>query len=320
MIRPTLLRYYVLLLTLVAVPAFATAAAAAGPRERLLVSTAWLAEHLNDPALVLLHVGDKAEYEAAHLPGARLVSTRDLAVSHGDQGGLTLEMPPADDLERRLEALGISDGLRIVVYWGKDWISPATRILFTLDHAGLGDRVALLDGGQPAWKKEGRPLTADLPRFEPGALSPLSLRQTIVDGEYVRAHLATPGSSIVDSRDVDFYSGAEVGGRAESPHRAGHIAGAKSVSFDSVVDEDTTFLSDAALRAKFDAAGIRPGDTVITYCHIGQQATATLFAARLLGHEALLYDGSFEDWSRRADAPVEGPAATSPDAAAAAKP
>lgn len=282
---------------------------APGPRDVLVVSTAWLAEHLADPDLVLLHVGDRAEYDAAHLPGARHVATRDLALSHGDEGGLILEMPPADDLRARLERLGISDGSRVVVYWGSDWISPATRILFTLDHAGLGDRASLLDGGQPAWAKEGRALTAEVAAVAPGKLSPLSLRATIVDGDFVRARIGAAGTAIVDARSPAFYSGAETGGRKESPHRTGHIASAKSVPFDSIVDGELRLLSNEALRARFDAAGVRPGDTVVTYCHIGQQATATLLAARLLGHETRLYDGSFEDWSRRADAPVEGPGA-----------
>ena len=122
--------------------------AVGGARGSLVVDAAWLAQHLNDPDLVLLHVGDKAGYEAAHIPGARFVAQQDVSVSQHDAKGLMLEMPPADDLRKRLETLGISDNSRVIVYYGKDWVSPSTRIIFTLDYAGLGARSSLLDG---AW-------------------------------------------------------------------------------------------------------------------------------------------------------------------------
>ena len=88
------------------------------------------------------------------------------------------------------------------------------------------------------------------------------------------------------------------GGQA-APHKTGHIDGAVSVPYVSLVDENQQLKPKADLEAAFAKAGVKPGDTVIGYCHIGQQATATLFAARSLGYPVLLYDGSFEDWSRR---------------------
>jgi thiosulfate/3-mercaptopyruvate sulfurtransferase len=123
-------------------------ARAGSPRDKLVVSVAWVTAHLDDPNLVLLHVGDKEAYAAKHIPRARLVALADIAVSGPTGKGLTLEMPPEDELRRRLEALGISESSRIVVYYGQDWVSPATRVVFTLDYAGLGDRTALLDGGR----------------------------------------------------------------------------------------------------------------------------------------------------------------------------
>ena len=121
------------LLALTLAPALSVAAPS--PREGLVVSVAWLAQHLKDPDLVLLHVGDKAEYDTAHIPGARFVSLRDVSAS-GAPEALTLELPPADVLREKLSALGVSDGSRIVVYFGKDWVSPTTRLIFTLDAAG----------------------------------------------------------------------------------------------------------------------------------------------------------------------------------------
>jgi len=294
----------------------APAAAPAGENDRL-VSSSWLAAHLLDRGLVLLHVGDRAEYDAAHLPGARFVALRDLSLPTPTADDLRLQMLPAEELRQRLEALGISDDSRIVVYFGKDWVSPATRLLFTLDHAGLGARASLLDGGQPAWVRAGHGVTAEVPAPRTGKLQPLALRPSIVDASFVLEHRAKPGFVLIDARDADFYSGVETGGPPERPHRTGHIAGARSVPFDAIATADLHLRSEKELRELFTAAGVAPGDVVIAYCHIGQQATAVLFAARSLGHEVRLYDGSFEEWSRLPDHPVETSAAAAPPASAA---
>ena len=273
----------------VALPAFAA------PRDTLVVSSSWLAEHVNDPTLVLLHVGDKGEYDARHIPGARYVSPRDIS-QPPSEGGLTLEMLPADQLRDRLQALGISDDSMVVVYYGKDWISPSTRVIFTLDYAGL-DRVAMLDGGMEAWIKDGHPTNAVAPEARLGSLKPLTLRTTVVDADFVRTHLGTSGFAVVDARDPAFYDGTKTGGSPQRPHKTGHIAGAVSLPFSSLVGEDLKYKSTDEIAEAFTKAGVKPGDTVIAYCHIGQQATAAIFGARLAGHKVLLYDGSFEDWS-----------------------
>lgn len=297
-------------MTLSLLLAFAvTAAAQQSPQPRdarsdILVSSAWLADHLKDPELVLLHVGDKAEYDAGHLPGARFVALQDISVSdRTNPNGLTLEVP--SDLRDRLVNLGIGDKSRVVVYYGNDWISPSTRVMFTLDYAGLGAQSALLEGGMQQWKREGRALTTEVPPASVGSLSPLRTRSLVVDAEWVRSHVGKPSVSIVDSRDTVFFSGTRTGGRPGAGHRTGHIAGARSVYFGSLFDDQNVLRPAKELAALFAAAGVQPGDTVVTYCHIGQQATATLFAARSLGHPVLLYDGSFEDWSRKIGFPVE---------------
>jgi thiosulfate/3-mercaptopyruvate sulfurtransferase len=278
-------------------------APAASPRATLVVSVEQLAARLHDPDLVLLHVGDAAEYERAHIPGARHVKTADLSIS--DPAGLRLEMLAPDVLKTRLEGLGISDRSRVVVYYGQDWVSPATRILFTLVYAGLGDRASLLDGGQAAWQRAGHPVTAEAPPPRQGTLSPLAIQPLVVDAAYVRAHAGRAGVAVVDARLAPFYDGSQAGGPKDRPHRAGHIRGAVSLPFDAILDGQSMLKTEGDLRAIFDRAGIQQGDTVVAYCHIGQQATAVLFAARTLGHPVLLYDGSFEDWTGRADAPVE---------------
>ncbi len=284
---------------------------AATPREALVVSTAWLAQHLKDPDLVLLHVGDKAEYAAAHIPGARFVELREISASAagGMGSGLTLELPPAETLREKLAALGISDRSRIVVYFGKDWLSPSTRLVFTLDYAGLGERVSLLDGGQPAWVRDGGAVTAEVPEVRPGMLSPLKTQATVVNADFLREHGKDKGLTIIDARDIAFYDGTKSGGRRPDAPRFGHIPGAVSLPFSETADDQVRLRSADELQARFAAAGVKPGDTIVAYCHIGQQATAVIFAARTLGIKALLYDGSFEDWTKNPEAPLVNPAA-----------
>jgi thiosulfate/3-mercaptopyruvate sulfurtransferase len=287
-------------------------ARAASPRDALLVTTTWLAQHLSDANLVLLHVGDKTEYAAHHIAGSQHVALINLSV---ERGGLSLEMPPVDDLRRTLESLGISDHSRIVVYYDKSAITAATRVVFTLDYAGLGATTSLLDGGLEAWTRDGRDVTTAIAPTRAGSLSPLVTQPIVVDADYVLAHLKAPHVAIVDARAAAYYDGLESGmsrvggvGGTMVPHTTGHIAGARSVPFTMVTDDHLAFRSAAELASIFAKAGVQPDDTIIGYCHIGQQATAMLFAARTLGHPVLLYDGSFQDWSRHDDRyPVDNP-------------
>ena len=301
------MRKICLILLLAALPALA-----ASPRDSMLVDAAWLRAHIHDPNLVLLHVGDPMDpkaYAAQHIPGAIQASMKDVSVSDHTAKGLMLEMPPAEDLKADLEKLGISDNSRIVVYFGKDWVSPATRIVFTLDYAGLGDRASLLDGGMPAWIAAGGETTDVVPAVKPGKLSPLKIKPIVVDAEFVKNHLNAPGYAVVDGRDAVYYDGVEAGQDHAGKQRAGHIAGAHSFPFTQLVNDKNYVRPADDLAALFAKAGVKPGDTVVGYCHIGQQATAMLFAARSLGHPVLLYDGSFQDWSRRESYPVENPSA-----------
>jgi len=279
-------------------------------RDQMLVTTAWLAQHLHDPNLVLLHVGGDGEYKAMHIPGARFADMDDVSVSEHTAEGLMLEMPTAESLRERLQKLGISNDSRIVVYYGSDWVSPSTRIVFTLDYAGLGGQTSLLDGGMPAWVREGGKVTGRLPAPRTGTLSPLHIKPIVVNAAYVKQHIGRRGVSIVDGRDASFYDGVQRGSAHGGEQRAGHIASAKSVPFTQVTLDNLLLKSPNELRELFTKAGVQAGDTIVGYCHVGQQATAMLFAARSLGHPVLLYDGSYQEWSRLTPVesyPVENP-------------
>jgi len=281
-------------------------------RDQMLVNTTWLAQHLHDPNLVLLHVGSDGEYKGMHIPGARFVDLDDISVSEHTQGGLMLEMPSAESLRERLQKLGISNNSRVVVYFGSDWVSPSTRVIFTLDYAGLGAQTSLLDGGMSAWVRAGNKVTDQVPPARVGTLAPLKIKPIVVNAAYVQQHIGKSGVSIVDGRDASFYDGVQHGNTHGAEQRSGHIASAKSVPFTEVAYDNLLLKSPNELAALFTKAGVQPGDTIVGYCHVGQQATAMLFAARSLGHPVLLYDGSFQEWSRLTPAdsyPVENPSA-----------
>ena len=265
-----------------------------------VVDGAWLAARLGQPGLVILHVGDARSYAAEHLPGAQHVTFEHISTADSDTG-LALELPPADVLRERLERLGISDDSRIVVYFAGNWATPATRVVFTLDYLGLGARTALLDGGIAAWKREGRPVTSAVATVTAGTLAKRAPKPAVVDAEFVRTHAKRPGYRVIDARAPVFFSG-----RGHGDHRPGHVPGAVNVPYTSVFTDSLRVVSRDSLERLFAAAGVQKGDTILAYCHIGQQATAIVFAARLLGRPVKLYDGSFQDWSRRSELPTEG--------------
>ena len=269
-------------------------------REGMVVSTDWLAKHLQDDSLVLLQVGEKEEYTAGHIPRAQFISTADLSLPRGE--GLSLQMLPAIQLQAVLEKYGISNNSRVVVYFGKDWVTPTARVFFTLDYVGLGEHTSILDGGLPAWRAEGRTITTDVITPKPGKLTTKPKSELIVDSTWVNNNLKKDGVKILDARAPQFYTGAEVG---RMP-RGGHIPGAVSIPFSVLVEEPNNKLKSAeALQQLFNTAGAPRGTTVATYCHIGQQASLLYFVARYLGYDAHLYDGSFEEWSRKAELEVE---------------
>jgi thiosulfate/3-mercaptopyruvate sulfurtransferase len=275
--------------------------------EPLIVTTAWLAEHLSDKALVLFQIGDRSSkpaYDEGHIPGAQFLNPfQELAKPHVE-GALMLELPSAEVLDSVLESRGISNDSRIVLYSARQYFTPTSRTLFTLEYAGLAGRVSILDGGLELWKSEGRAVSTDVPVPPPGRFTIRANPAMVADAGYVSANLDGNNVRILDARDSAYYDGRET-----RQGRNGHIKGAVSMPFTTMVDSSGKFRSPSILKAQFAAAGVRSGQTVVTYCHIGQQASLVWFIARVLGYDAKLYDGSFQDWAAHAELPVVVPAA-----------
>lgn len=271
--------------------------------EALLVTPAWLAEHTQDRDLVILHVGREDGYAREHIAGALPVDGNDFA----SDAMPMLEMLPEAKLRSNLERYGIGDATRIVVVFGSGSVADATRIFLTLGYAGLGEQARFLDGGLVAWKRAGNAVTATPARAQtPGHLTRKMLPGVVVDYQAVGAIRKGSQPRLVDARAAVFYSGPKTEMMAQ-----GHIPGAVNIPFSSLITDDERLLPRAALLARFHAAGIEPGDSLVVYCHVGQQATVVLLAARILGHQVQLYDGSFHDWSNRKLPTDNAPAAVS---------
>jgi len=275
-----------------------------GNKDTMIVTTTWLADHLKDPNLVILSVGPKADYDKEHVPGALTLGLDEISTPMGV--GLMLELPPMDQLQKAFADRGVVNNSRIVLYMSRNSISSLTRVYLTLDAMGLGAQTSILDGGFPVWKSEGRPVSTEVRAVKPGKLDVCPKDDVIASGEWVRANIRKSGAAIIDSRAPQFYTGESAGGNHDgSEQRKGHIPGAGSLPFNTLIDDKGLFLKPEQMREKFASAGAKAGDRVVSYCHIGQQATVVYFAARYLGYDARMYDGSFEDWNAHADWPVE---------------
>lgn len=263
----------------------------------MIVSADWLQERLDSPYLVILHVGDDADYAAGHVPGAQLLKLADVSIT--GETGLRLELPPSEALAKSLGERGVSNQHRVVIYHGTEAVQSGTRVWFTFDYLGLGKQAALLDGGLALWKREGRPLSTSIPAPKAETLHVRPRPDAVVDITWVRNRPESASALLLDARLPQYYSGADPG----TMPRAGHIPGAVSVPYPSFFDEAGRWKSPSALRPLLQRGGEDPA-LVVTYCHIGQQATVPYFAARLLGLEAKVFDGSFQAWSRETDLPV----------------
>jgi thiosulfate/3-mercaptopyruvate sulfurtransferase len=283
-------------------PAFAAPAQCGGHGDNttMLVSTAWLADHLKDANLVVLAVGNKDDYDKGHIPGSLYVDYHETHLMMAPNG-LSVELPPMAELEAFFGKLGVTNNSRIVLYPLKDTFSWATRIYWTLDAMGLARQSALLDGGLPVWSKEGRPVTTEVRAVTPGKVTTCQQNDIIATLDDVKVNVKHPGVDIIDARNAEYYTGQTKPG----DQRRGHIPGATNIPYVSLLDAQGKWKSPETLAAMFRDAGVKQGDHVIAYCHIGQQATAVYFAGRYLGIDVRMYDGSWEEYSKHTELPAE---------------
>ena len=281
-----------------------TGAATATPAIPPAVTTEWLAAEMARPGLVVLQLSSADAFASAHIPGAVILDFAGEIVAPPVEGGLRTELPAAEALQRTLRAKGVHDDSRVVLVFDQpNAFTRASRAFFTLEWAGLAGRVAVLDGGLPQWQREGRAVAKGSQRLARAGSVTLdpdpTRRATTAD---VLAAIADPGTQIVDARDSVFYLDTRPNGMP----RGGHIASAVSLPFSAVTGSDGTLKPRAELEALVRGAGIGDGDRVVSYCHIGMQASWMYFALRVLGRDVRMFDGSFDEWSRDAGLSVEG--------------
>lgn len=278
-----------------------------------LVTTEWLADHIGDPHVRVVDFSFKLpgitptareDYDRGHIPGAAFFDIDDIA----EPGTSLPHMIPSPELfARKMERLGIGDDDRVIVY-DSAGLSSAGRAWWMLRLFGHHD-VALLDGGLPKWKAEGRPLETAVPnpprrrfsaRFDPALVRD---KQALLD------NLSTRREQPVDARAAGRFEG--VAEETRPGLRRGHIPGSRNLPYDRVTDPQTRRLRDAeALSNLFRDAGVALDRPIVTSCGSGVTACALAFALHLIGHPGTaVYDGSWSEWGLPGDTPVEtGPA------------
>jgi thiosulfate/3-mercaptopyruvate sulfurtransferase len=274
-----------------------------------LVSTEWLAAELGKPGLVVFDAtkylpnenrDGRAEFRAAHIPGARYFDIDEVADPDTD---LPHMVPAPGRFARLIGALGVSNGSRVVFYDQKG-LSSAARGWWLMGLFGH-DRAAVLDGGLPKWVREGRPTeSGEAARAQPADFRP-DFRATRLRGiGDVLRNLDGQSELVLDARAAGRFAATAPEPRAGM--RGGHIPGSSNLPYTDLLGPDQTFLPRAALRERFAAAGVDGARPVVTSCGTGVTACILTLGLTLAGLPAgAVYDGSWTEWGGRADTPVE---------------
>lgn len=274
---------------------------------KTIVSTQWLAAHLKDPDLRVLDAswylpGSKrdpfAEYQAAHIPGARFFDLDDVSDHRSD---LPHMVPPVEKFMSRMRAIGVGDGHQIVVYDGSGLFS-APRVWWLFKLMGQMD-IAVLDGGFPKWQAEGHPVE-DLPPI-PRDRHMMVRRQNqmVKDVTQVSAASKLGESEIVDARSPGRFYGKDPEPRPGL--RAGHIPGSKNVFYKDLLKADDTMKSPDEMRQVFLEAGVDLDKPVITSCGSGVTAAILSLGLTRMGKtDHSLYDGSWTEWGMFPTLPI----------------
>ena len=261
----------------------------------LVISAQWLKQHVDDPNLVILQVSFlKYDYEKEHIPGSRFLWTGWLAP---DSPEGSFNAPDPNAAAAKLQELGVSNNSHVVLVHLRSEVSPTARMFLTLEHFGLKGQVSFLNGGLEAWKKEGYPVSSEVPKISKGNFKarPGSL---LVDKNYVLKTMQSDGI-IIDARMKNYYDGEPVG-----YPRDGHIKGAKNIPYTEMVDQSNMFKPADQLQSYFAPIAGKDKE-LVTYCFIGQTASVVYMAGRILGYDIKLYDGSMQEWSRIDSLPME---------------
>jgi thiosulfate/3-mercaptopyruvate sulfurtransferase len=284
------LSIFVILLLFIAVPVLSE-------ENPILVTAQWVKDHQSDPKVVLVQVNFlKLDYDAEHITGARYLWPGSLAP---DSPLGAMNLPDLKSAQHVVEGMGISNDSQVILYFVRNEVSPTARIFLTFENLGMKGKVSLLDGGLEAWKKAGFATTKELPIVKKGKFKPSSVG-FIVDKDYVVKSLNSSSTVIVDARMKKFYDGEPVG----NP-RDGHIAGAKNIFYQDMVDQSNFFKATDQLQSYFTPVIDSKEKEIVTYCFIGQTASVVYLAGRILGYNMKLYDGSMQEWSRIKELPME---------------